>query len=224
LSQYPYFPPPYLPPTPDGYWQPSSRGSAAASTAGILQMVLAGITLLFGTCFGTLLMSSGAETFINEMQQRGMELPNIPGENVVDVVRIILVVFTVAAMLFGTILLVLAVFVRQGKKSAIITSLIFVGIVTLFLTANFISGIVQMNPGVIVIAIGLALAVMTFVKLFQAMQAGPDPQMADAMRQAWMWMMQQQSAGGYGYGYGPEPQAPAAPPMPPPNQNPPTST
>jgi hypothetical protein len=228
LSQYPQFPSPYVPPTPDSrYWQPMFRGRGPAGTASILQIILASLTLLTGTCIGTLLWARGIDAFLSEMQQQGMKLPEVPGENVVDILRFFFVVFTSAAMLIGTSLLILAVFVRQGKRPAIITSLILVGIISLVLSMDFIGGLLQMNPFVVVIGAGLFLAAATITKLVQALRSWPDPYTAGAMQQAWMWMMQQQSTGGYGYGYGPEQAYPPPPaPLPPPpsdQQQPPPS-
>lgn len=198
-------------------------GRGPAQTASILQLILGGLTLLAGTCIGTLLWAQGINVFLSEMQQRGMKMPDVPGESVADVLRLFFVLFTAVSMLIGTLLLVLAIFVRRGKRPAIIASIILVGLVSLILSMDVIGGIVQMNPFVIVLAGVLLLGLATIRKLIQSLQSGPDPQAAAAMQQAWMWMMQQQqqqSAGGYGYGYGPQ-QAYPPPPTPLPAPEPP---
>jgi hypothetical protein len=228
LSQYPFPPPPYVPPTVDvsawAYAQPHSAGRGAA----LWQFILAGIILLGGTCVGLFIFMP--EQLMNEIAaQQQRSLQPIDHLSPVQEIRLIAIIGSTAMLAAGGLLLLLAFFVRRGGKVSTIFSVIVACGITLFLALSAWSDLLEManNPMAVMpllISVGvLGLCIVTIMKLVGVLRSSDTVQM-QAMQQAYYWMMQQQQAtgsygqGGYGYGPGaaPPPAAPLQPPPPPP--------
>jgi len=221
LSQYPYFPSPYLPPMVDPRAWAMSQPHAAGRAAGLWQLVLGAIIFLSGTCVGSLSRVLPDDVMLQAVRQQQTELPPIEGFTPIQEIRMLTLIGSVMMIVTGGLLLILVIFVRRGGKISTVCSIILNGLIALFLLMNSVSGLRQaaVNPVAILpllVFIGLiALCVITLVKLVAAFQSA-GPAQLQAMQQAYYWMMQQQqAAGGYGqqgYGYGQTPPSPTTPP------------
>jgi hypothetical protein len=220
LSQYPYSPSPYVPPTVDPRAWAMSQPHAAGRAAGLWQLALGAIIFLSGTCVGSVFRVMPDDLMLEALRQQQTQLPPLPGYTPMQEIRMLMMVVSATMMAAGGLLLILVIFVRRGGKASTVCSIILNGLIALILLANAAKGLAQAaaNPRAILpLALmgGLiALCIITLVKLVAAFQSA-GPAQLQAMQQAYYWMMQQQPPGGYGqqgYGYG----QPASPPPPPP--------
>lgn len=240
MSQYPYPPPPYSPPTVDpsawAYAPPHAEGRAAA----MWQMILGGLIFVAGTCIGTAIWVAPDALVTQAVRQQQASLPPMENLSLVQEIRLVFSVFSGVMLLTGGLLLLLTIFVRQGGKASTVCSIALNCLVGLFLGMSLLSDLLQVVGNAMVIApllISLAvlgLCIVTIAKLVIALKSTGSAQ-AQAMQQAYYWMMQQQ-AGAYGQagygqaGYGwqggypppqnpqpPSPDNPSAPPDQPPS-------
>ncbi len=222
MSQYPYPPPPYSPPTVDpsawAYAPPHAEGRAAA----MWQMILGGLIFIGGTCIGTAVWVSPDDLVTQTIRQQQASFPTIQGMTLVQELRLLFSIFSGMMLLAGGLLLLLAIFVRQGGKASTICSIILNGLIGLFLGISLLSDLLQVvtNPMVVApllltLAI-LGLCIVTIAKLAIALKSTGGAQ-TQAMQQAYYWMMQQQAVGYAHAGYGGYPPPAQENPLPPPS-------
>jgi hypothetical protein len=235
VSQYPFNPSPYQPPTLNyGGWQMMPQEALRpARVAAILQSILGAVLVFVPTCAGALVMAARAQfVAIFQAQINNMQLP--AGTTANDVLMAAFMMGAVNVVV-GLILIVLAIFVRRASRIGSIISIALTGIVGLVMLLTLLNGLRQMaaNPSggamfaLILLGGGLALCAATIAKLALIVRSGQDLHTL-AMQQSQYWAMMQQQ-GGYGYGYPPPPPDGARPvgaPPPPPAtpegpQNPP---
>jgi hypothetical protein len=232
LTQYPFPPPPYSPPSFDPRAWSMPRPNAAGRAASIWQIVLGSILLLIGTCVGAFALMP-EDIWQQVMHQQQSSLPAI-GNTSMHAIRMMAMASSVVFFGVGVLLLVLAIFVRRESRGAIIASIVVCGLFGSFMLTDFLTAVSNLSnpttflPVIMLLAI-LALSVITILNLVKAMRSSGSAQ-AQAMQQAYYWMQQQQQQAGagygqgpagygygYGYGYGQSP-TPQAPPPPPPSQ------
>jgi hypothetical protein len=230
LNQYPFLPPPYSPPTIDPRVWAIAQPNPAGRAAGLWQLILGALIFLTGSCAATAVWVVPDEVVYRAFQQQQhSQLPPVGDMSPAQEMRLIMTIASGVMIVAGGVLLILMIFVRRGGKVSTVFSIVFTGIITLILLANFVSGLMQMpgHPEVIfpLALIGgvLALSGVTIVKLIVALRSAGTTQM-QAMQQAYYWMMQNQQGGMGAGGYGntsantPGRDAPAqsAAPLPPP--------
>ena len=250
MTQYPFPPPPYSPPSFDPRAWAMPRPNAAGRAAALWQIILGSILLLIGTCVGAFALMP-EDLWEQVLHQQQSSLPEI-GNTSLHAIRLMAMASSVVFFSVGVLLLILAIFVRRESRGAIIASIVVSGLFGSFMLTDFLSAVSNLSnpatflPVLMLLAI-LALSVITILNLVKAMRSSGSAQ-AQAMQQAYYWMQQQQQAGagygqgqpgygyGYGYGYNQNPMAPPSqppppppplqqqpPPPPPPPQNPPPS-
>ena len=230
MSQYPFSPSPYQPPTLNyGAWQMMPQDVLRpARVAAILQAILGGVLVLVPTCFGALVMAARAQFLeLFQAQINNMQLP--AGTTANDVLMAALMMGALN-VLVGLILIVLAIFVRRASRTGSIISIALTGIVGMVMLLTLLNGLRQVvaNPSggamfaLIIVGVGLALCAATIAKLVLIVRSGQNLH-GVAMQQSQYWAMMQQQ-GGYGYGYPPPPPDGARPVgAPPPPPGPPQS-
>jgi hypothetical protein len=230
LSQYPFPPSPYSPPGVNpGHWN-YGQPHGPARTAALLQIILGGILVMFGTCVGSLIWIVPDDVLNKVVQQQQANFPPMSGYSPVQEFRILCAISLGLMLLAGTVLLILAFFVRRGGQTSAVISIVANSLVGLCVLIDLAVNLGQVagNPANIfslLILIGVAVLVgFTIAKLIVSLRSSGSAQMR-AMQQTYYWAMQQQQAsGGFGqsgYGYGspasPPPQPPATQgPLPPP--------
>jgi hypothetical protein len=246
MSQYPYQPSPFIP----GYYNPmpmGNDGSRRARSAGNWQMILAVLMCLFGVGIAVYAWTQPMEPLAQAIQKSGQQLPPLPAYPVAHVWQAALVFWGVLVVLFGLLLGILGVFVRQAKRGVMIASVVLQALpgmflVVVFLRAILLSGgnVVEAIGTIIMLGLPFAVCITAFVKLVGAIRQ-PSFGMSPTQQQAYWIMMQQQQQPPYGYGYGAYPPAasqtnppnssnlpnspmpPVLPGMPPMPQNPPSN-
>jgi MFS family permease len=202
VSQYPYFPSPYLPPTfgSGDFIGGFDDGRRPAVAACIMQIILGCLLLLFSGLLAVVYRMRGAADIVEEMQRRGVSMP---GQDLAQVVVLGVVVLGGGAVVLGIALVVLGIFVRRGSRGAAMTSIALLSLVALVCLMTLVGGLSQSGAIVLVLLYGsvLALCLATIANLLRALRAWRDRQSLAAMQQAWL-MMQQPPASSYGYGYG----------------------
>jgi hypothetical protein len=231
VSQYPYPPNPYVPPTVDyAGWPVPPRRDRNAGIAALLQLLMGGFLFLAGTCFTTAISKTDFSQIMAELQKQGANIPDIPGHDVVTIFRNMMIVFFVSMIVAGIVLLTLTPFVYRGRRGATMGSIALVGIIAVLVLLSIIAGLAQTgaNPTLIFSLAALLYALATLVMQIQSLRTAADPRAQAAMQQAWYWLQQQQNGSAYGQGYGygtgypAPPPIPGAPPPPPSEpQNPP---
>ena len=231
MSQYPYLPSPYLPPTPNygDFFGAFDEGRRPAAAACIMQIVLGCLLVLFSGLLAVMYRVVGVTAIVEQMQSYGVSMP---GQDLAEVLRLSLMVFGGGAAVVGIALVVLGIFVRRGSRGAAMTSIALLGLVALVCLLNVMGGLSQTGAilmlvvSVVMYGSVLAVCIAAIANLVRALRAWRDRQSVAAMQQAWL-MMQQPSASPYGYGYGysyasapsPPPPAPQGPPSPPTDQS-----
>jgi hypothetical protein len=244
VSQYPY--PPQQPPPPQvpygyGYYpnDPLNTLLAPAKRASVFMFIMCGfmipcgllVSLLAGILKGVdrsqLPIDQQAAMAQAEQQFSGLGL-SMPA---------ILMVLGITSLIFGILLLVLAVFVRRGGIGAAVASIIFCCLLVLVAGLSVAGGVIEASQGESKALAGsclwgvfLIMLICTVVFLFQAARNSGK---VNAFRMAGYAAMQQQYAAGAGQQYGAHPsQQPQAwqqpgvgqwgqPAWPPPQQQPP---
>jgi hypothetical protein len=213
VSQYP---PPYLPPnvnlSPGTGITPQGRNIAAR--AAILQLILGGLILLSGTCTGAQIYARGMDNLLAEIQKT-MTVPQLSDQDLHAMLRVYMIFSVVASVTVGSILALLAGFVRAGGKIAVILSMICVGLVGIVLVFATIGAAMQVGLDIrliICLAI-LSLCVWAFISLLQTIRHGPQS-VAVMQQQMWQWVMQQTGTQDWAEGYrnSPPPRGPISPP------------
>jgi hypothetical protein len=229
VSQYPFNPSPYQPPTPNySAWPAMLDPRRPARIAAIFQFILGAILVLPSTCAGAVMLVGRPQ--VSEIFRAQLANMQLPPDTTVDQLIQGMLLLTVIAVVVGLLLIVLAFFVRRGSRTAAIFSMTLAGIVALGMLITLLNGLRQLaaNPSgqgiaaVLMMGVGLALAGTTIARLVVVLRSRADLGVL-AAQQAQYWAMMQQQ-GGYGYGYPPPPPAGAAPIAPPPPggpQNPP---
>ena len=216
------YPSPYQPPGPPptmGYDPYNPGPLAPARRASILLYVLGAIGMLSAVCCigsGAMLPRMLAEKpdMFRELQQQ------VPGATP-EFIRMVLFVFGGMTVIMAIAMVVLAPFVRQGSKGAIIGAMIIAIGASLFLVAQVIGSFFHPSAqgfmGACVMFIPLGLFVALLFSLIQALSSSGQ---VEAMRQQyaqqyWQSAYQQQMyRGGIPphAGFQPPPQAPPPPP------------
>jgi hypothetical protein len=221
LSQYPYPPPPYSPPIVDPSAWSHAAPHAEARAAAMWQLIFGTLIFLFGTCVSILLVVP--EEIVNEIvHQPQLNLPPIEHLSLVQEFRLAVAVGSGMTLAAGSLLLILAIFVRKGGKASTVISIILTCLIGLFILFGVPNELLQVaaNPIAIfslLISLSiLALCITTIVKLSIAFKSTGSAQSV-AQQQAYYWMMQQQAGtynhAGYNYqgGYPPPPNPPLPP-------------
>jgi hypothetical protein len=221
VSQYP---PPYTPPNVN--LSPASpfsqQGRNVAARAAILQMILGGLILLSGTCTGAQIYGRGMDNLITEIQKT-MTLPQMSDQDLHAMLRVYMIFSVVASVTMGSLLTLLAGFVRRGGKIGVVISMICVGLVGIVVGFATIGTAMQVGVDVrlIICLAALALCAANFISLLQTLRHGPQS-MAVAQQQMWQWVMQQSGSQDWAEGYrnSAPPRPNIQPPMPPLNTPP----
>lgn len=215
MTQYPFNPSPYEPPTPNYAGWPAMDPLRPARVAAIFQFILGAILVLPCTCLGAVVLAARSQVAdVFRVQLANMQLP--PETTVDDVIRA-MIALTAIAVVIGLMLIVLAFFVRRANRTGAILSVTLIGLIMLGMLLMLVNGLRQMlgSPSgqgmfaVLMIGAALALAGTTVARLIAVLRLRPDIGALSAQQAQYWAMMQQQ--GGYGYGYPPPPPAGAAP-------------
>jgi hypothetical protein len=248
VSQYPSpYPPGPQPQYPLGYGYPTPAGDPRrpARRAAVLMWIISGLMIASGACCGVMgsVVSSQAAQLPPETRQQMEQLETQLRQLGRISFPALIIGAGVGLIVFAIGQAILAYFVRRGGMGAVLTALIVTGAICLFLLVFTILGAIssaanpQVAAGICVYIVPLALFILQFVWLIQAMRRAPEIGNQQAQyRAAYAQYEQNQQLymqpppGGYGYGYPAPPppqqapvplppQEPAPPPPQPPNQN-----
>ncbi len=224
MSQYPspYSPPPsYL--SQFGYYAPPQLDLLApAKRAGLLMMILGGLGVAIGLCMAGAGRIMQSTTMPPEVQSQIQQLETQSGVSFFTVVAISGGIL----LLFAITMIVLGVFVRQGKMMAIILSIIATSILTLLLGIAVLGGLIsaaQQGPQVIIgvcfWGVPLSLSILQLFWLISAARSSPRAAALQQQYQSQYWQYQQNMHAyqNSGYGYPGQPPAAGAPPQLPPS-------
>lgn len=232
MSQYPS---PYSPP-PGGYpqqmyWDPARDLLAPARRASILMFVYGGLMLLCGGCT---LANAAFLRSPETVRQVRESLPNLelPSPRETAISAAVLLVTAIGFIALGA-------WVRNGRRGALITSMVFVGLILLYQAGGLI---LSVAAGADPAALGISLCfsvvlviapmVLLLVWLIQALRNSRQVDGAQAYaQQYWQYAQQYQQQQGYpppppgqAHGYGQEGSPPMIPAPPPPPAPPPSSS
>ena len=193
-----------------GYQDPLAQLTGRCKRAGILQIVLASISLLCGGCF------AAVSPFMT-MEMIAQAQVTLPPELNVDLLRKVYLFLGIALVVIGIVLIILGTLVLRGSRGAAITAMVINILGALLMV---VSGAVQLAKGsgleaILNIAITVIL-VWLIIWLAQASSAAG--QLATARAQSPYFP---QGQPGYGYPYQqPHPQQQQWPGQPPQQQQP----
>jgi len=203
-SPYPQYPqqPPGQPPYQTGYYgyppqDPVASLVGRCKRAGILQIVLASISLLCGGCSAAISPFMTLEMISQAQAQAQVTLP--PGFDL-EMLRKLYLILGIGLVVFGVTLIILGALVIRGSKGAAITAMVLniLGALLLALVA-----VVQLTHGQALEGL-LYFAIIAFLAwqiLWHVQAIGAAGQIAAARAQG-QYFPQTQGQGGYGYQYG----------------------
>jgi hypothetical protein len=189
-----------MPPTgPWGmHYSSRARPNGPAQVAAIWQLVIGGILLLAGTCFGAVAWLAPTNLIEDQMRVQATTVPDIPGWSSAEVLRTEFYVAAGVQFSVGLTLVVLALFVRRGGHGTALASIVFIVLICLVLVLNGAGSIATSggNPlvllSLLIIAGLLGLCINTIRKLWEAYRHA---EMGKIQSDQWQMMRQQQMAG-----------------------------
>jgi len=165
---------------------PYANPLAAAKRAGVLQIVLASLAMLFGMCAGGSLMVVTPEM----MAQSGQKLP--PGFSI-EMLRIVGAILLGMGAL-GALMLILGIFVVKASKGATIASIIIACLGMAYFIFETIYQLSQGSGGALVDLVLVAIIAWLVVWLFQAV-GGINKHRIAQFQYAQYYQQQQQQPG-----------------------------
>jgi hypothetical protein len=137
-------------------------------------MVIGGILLLAGTCFGTIAWLAPTNLIEDQLRIAATTLPDLPGWSAAEILRTEFYVAAGVQFAIGLLLVVLAIFVRRGGHGSALASIVCIVLIGLVLVLNAMQTIATSggNPlmlfSLLVVAGMLGLCINTVRKLWEA--------------------------------------------------------